>query len=139
MLELGYLFAEIVNSRDLDRFAELVSNDYINHNPQAAPGLAGVRQVFEAILTGIPDMIVTVEDVILSDKGDKLVGRYRYEGTHTGPFFGAPATGNHISMRSIDIWRVDGGRFVEHWDELNTLEVFMQAGAVEFTNPPAQE
>jgi hypothetical protein len=31
-------------------------------------------------------------------------------------------------MRSIDIWRVEDGR--EHWDELNTLDIFSQVGAV---------
>jgi predicted SnoaL-like aldol condensation-catalyzing enzyme len=33
-------------------------------------------------------------------------------------------------MRSIDIWRVENDRFVEHWDELNTLEIFQQMGAI---------
>jgi len=32
-------------------------------------------------------------------------------------------------MRSIDIWRVEDGRFIEHWDELNTLDIFTQIGA----------
>jgi predicted ester cyclase len=59
-----------------------------------------------------------------------VVGRYRYEGTHTGNFLGYPATGNSFTMRSIDIWRVEDGRFVEHWDELNTLDIFTQVGAV---------
>lgn len=30
----------------------------------------------------------------------------------------------------IDIWRVEDGGFVEPWDELNTLDVFIQFGAV---------
>jgi predicted SnoaL-like aldol condensation-catalyzing enzyme len=29
-------------------------------------------------------------------------------------------------MRSIDIWRMDHGLFVEHWDQLNLLQVFQQ-------------
>ncbi len=29
-------------------------------------------------------------------------------------------------MRSIDIWRTGNGEFVEHWDELNLLDVFQQ-------------
>ena len=33
-------------------------------------------------------------------------------------------------MTSIDIWRVKDGRFVEHWDEINSLELFVQFGAV---------
>jgi hypothetical protein len=39
-------------------------------------------------------------------------------------------TGNAFAMRSTDIWRVEDGRFVEHWDELNTLDIFSQVGAV---------
>ena len=33
-------------------------------------------------------------------------------------------------MHSIDIWRVRDGLFAEHWDELNTLELFQQMGAI---------
>ena len=38
--------------------------------------------------------------------------------------------GRRIEMRSIDIWRVENGMFAEHWDELNTLQVFQQMGAI---------
>jgi predicted SnoaL-like aldol condensation-catalyzing enzyme len=33
-------------------------------------------------------------------------------------------------MRSIDIWRMENGEFVEHWDELNLLELFQQIGMI---------
>jgi predicted ester cyclase len=48
----------------------------------------------------------------------------------TGPIVGVPASGADITMRSIDIWRFDNDRLVEHWDELNLLEVFQQMGAI---------
>lgn len=35
-----------------------------------------------------------------------------------------------VTMRSIDIWRFDNDRFVEHWDELDLLETFQQMGAI---------
>src|SRR4029077_12573330 len=85
---------------------------------------------FGAIIAGVPDLKVFAEDVFVSADGTRVVGRYRYEGTHTGNFLGYPATGNAFAMRSIDIWRVEDGRFVEHWDELNTLDIFTQIGAV---------
>jgi len=43
---------------------------------------------------------------------------------------GIPATGNAVEMRSIDIWRVQDGMFVEHWDELNLMQMFQQMGAL---------
>jgi predicted SnoaL-like aldol condensation-catalyzing enzyme len=33
-------------------------------------------------------------------------------------------------MRSIDIWRVQDGMFVEHWDELNLMQMFQQIGVL---------
>jgi predicted ester cyclase len=114
----------------MSRFAEIVAPDYVNHNAFAEPGLEGVKKAFGTILAGISDLKVFAEDVFVSADGSRVVGRYRYEGTHSGNFLGYPATGNEFAMRSIDIWRVEDGRFVEHWDELNTLEIFTQVGAV---------
>lgn len=130
LVELGRLFAEIISSHDLSRVDEIVAPDYINHNPFAEPGLDGVKKMFGALLAGVADLKVEADDVFASADGTRVIGRYRYEGTHTGDLFGAPATGNPFRMRSIDIWRVRSGRFVEHWDELNTLDVFTQIGAV---------
>ena len=36
-VQLAYVFADILNSHDPDRFAELVSESYVNHNPGVAP------------------------------------------------------------------------------------------------------
>src|SRR4051794_18545482 len=56
--------------------------------------------------------------------------RFVYRGTHNGELMGVPASGNTVELRTIDIWRVEDGMFVEHWDELNLLEVFQQVGAL---------
>jgi len=137
LIKLGHLFAEIVSGHDVSRFDEIIAPGYVNHNPFAEPGPEGVKKVFAGMLVGVPDVKVFVEDVFVSADGSRVVGRYRYEGTHTGNFLGYPATGNAFAMRSIDIWRVENGRFVEHWDELNTLDVFIQVGAVPPPRQPA--
>jgi predicted ester cyclase len=67
------------------------------------------------------------------------VGRFVYRGTHTGELLGIPASGNRVEMRSIDIWRVEDGMFVEHWDELNLLEVFQQVGAIPAFGPSVEQ
>ncbi len=137
LTKLGYLFAEIMSSHDVSRLDEIKAANYVNHNAFAEPGLEGSRKVLGAIIAGVPDLKVTAEDVFVSADGSRVVGRYRYEGTHTGNLLGYPATGRPFVMRSIDIWRVEHGRFVEHWDELNTLEVFTQIGAVQQRTHPA--
>ncbi|MDR3446678.1 ester cyclase [Dyella sp.] len=135
LVKLGYLFAEIMSSHDLSRLDEIKAPQYVNHNAFAEPGLEGSKKVLGAIIAGVPDLRVIAEDVFVSADGSRVVGRYRYDGTHTGNLLGYSATGNPFAMRSIDIWRVENGRFVEHWDELNTLDVFIQMGAVP---PPRQ-
>ena len=126
---LGHLFPELVNARAIERFGELIAPHYVNHNPYVEQGLAGAQGFFTHFLGAVPDLRVTAEAVFATDGGRYTVGRYTYRGTHLGPFLGRPPTGKPFTMRSIDIWRIEDGRFVEHWDELNTLDVFVQIGA----------
>ena len=127
-VQLAHIFADIMNSHDPDRFAELVSESYVNHNPGVETGRAGLVAFMRHWFDTLSDTRVVVEDAFAV--GDRVVGRYTYRARHTGPFVGVPASGAVITMRSIDIWRFDNDRFVEHWDELNLLEVFQQMGAI---------
>ncbi len=127
-VELAHLFADIMNSHDSARFAELVSENYVNHNPGVGPGRAGLQTFMGHWFDTLSDTRVLVEDAFAV--GDRVVGRFTYRARHTGPFVGVPASGAELTMRSIDIWRVENNRFVEHWDELNLLEVFQQMGAI---------
>ncbi len=128
ILSLAGKFAETLNTRNVDLFDTFIAPDYVNHNPAVAPGLQGVKEFFAGWLVAFPDTVVTMEDAFVA--GDKVVGRYTYRATHRGTFLGIPPTGKQVTMRSIDIWRVQNGVFVEHWDELNTLEVMQQLGVV---------
>jgi steroid delta-isomerase-like uncharacterized protein len=135
-IDLAYLFADIMNSHDASRFAELVSENYVNHNPWVAPGRAGVVAFMGHWFETLSGTRVVVEDAFAT--GDRVVGRYTYRARHTGPFVGVPASGAEITMRSIDIWRFKNDRFVEHWDELNLLEVMQQMGAIPMQSGAAQ-
>src|SRR5580700_7623317 len=97
-VDLAHLFADIMNSQDAGRFAELVSEDYVQHNPNVEPGLAGVTAFMGHWFETLSDTSVTVEDAFAV--GDRVVGRYTYRARHTGPFVGVPASGAEITMRS---------------------------------------
>lgn len=134
--QFAYSFAQSLTEHDLDLYASLLHPDYVNHNAFAAPGKAGSVDVFSGFLAAFPDFRVTLEDVI--EEGDTLVGRFKYRGTFTEPLMGYPPTGDVVEMRSIDIWHVKDGLLFEHWDELNTLDFFMQLGAAVMSSPGVQ-
>lgn len=121
-------YLEMLNAHDPDLVDAFVAEDYLNHNTVVADGREANRHFWSAFFTGLPDLTVTMEDLVVA--GDRVVGRFVYRGTHTGDLLGIPASGRPVEMRSIDIWRVVDGMFVEHWDELNLLEVFQQVGVL---------
>lgn len=135
LIALGATFADILNGKDPQALAGIVGTSYRNHNPYVEDGLEPCIGFFAQFLAAIPDLRVTAHDVMADETTQTVIGRYSYAGTQTGPLMGFPATGNAIAMRSIDIWRVEDGKFVEHWDELNTLDIFMQMGAARMVTP----
>src|SRR4051794_27930136 len=125
---LAETYLTMLNTHEPDQVDRLVAEDYRNHNAFVADGREANRQFWTAFFDAVPDVRATMEDLVIS--GDRVVGRFVYRGTHTGDLMGIPASGNPVEMRSIDIWRVEDEMFVEHWDELNLLELFQQMGAL---------
>jgi len=121
-------FVEMLNTHNPDLVDSFVATDYRNHNAFVDDGREANRQFWAGFFAALPDLTATMEDLIVS--GDRVVGRFVYRGTHLGEFMGIPPSERPVEMRSIDIWRVADGLFVEHWDELNTLEFFQQIGAL---------
>jgi steroid delta-isomerase-like uncharacterized protein len=127
--ELAETFVKMLNTHDPDLVDHFEAEGYINHEALFfAEGREANRQLWRAFFAALPDVSASMEDLVIA--GDRVVGRFVYRGTHTGDFMGVPASGSAVEMRSIDIWRVEDGMFAEHWDELNTLQVFQQMGAL---------
>jgi predicted ester cyclase len=72
------------------------------------------------------DVTTTVAD-LLAD-GDRVVLRWETSGRHVGPYGDVAATGKVITMRGIDVLRLDGGRIVEAWSMWDGLDVYEQFG-----------
>jgi steroid delta-isomerase-like uncharacterized protein len=76
----------------------------------------------------IPDWHVTVHDLIA--EGDRVVATLTLQGTHSGPYFGLPATGKSFVTTAIDVYRLVDGRIVEGWSVVDALAFFNQLGLV---------
>ena len=118
---LAERFAATLSAHDIDEFAALFSDSYVNHQVSAAapPRAAevtpkqGTVAFFKARLAGLPDLKVTIE-VTVTNK-DHAAASFVYTGTHKGMWFGIAPTGHAIRFTSCDIFRVQDGQIAEHW------------------------
>ncbi len=85
-----------------------------------------LRPMFPAWYTAFPDYIHNIEDVIA--KGDKVVVKITYTGTHEGDFYGAPPTGNTFKYLGIHIATVKDSKIVEAWILEDMLYLWQQLG-----------
>lgn len=121
---------EFKNNANGDIVDELFSPEFVHHlpDPRLPPGREGLKLVGQTIVGGFPDVQVTIED-LLAD-GDRVIERTTARGTHTGEFNGIPPTGNPVVWTEIHIYRLENGKIVELWSEINLLGLLVQLGAI---------
>ena len=123
------VFDEIVNKGNLGVADELLAADYVNHDfPAPAPGAEGFKLVTTMFRSAFPDIVVTLEDEFA--EGDRVVTRGVFVGTHTGDFMGIPATGRQVSIKYLDIWRLENGKAKENWVQMDLLGLMQQLGVI---------
>ena len=114
-------FAQTLSAHDLDAFAALFAEGYVNHQASAAapPPPAGVKPkaatvaFFAARLKGLPDLKVAIQATLAQD--ELVAASFAYEGTHQGVYYGFEPTGKRLFFTSCDIFRVSDGQIAEHW------------------------
>jgi steroid delta-isomerase-like uncharacterized protein len=125
-------FDEFQNAKKEEVLYELVAPEYEGTKEPGQTGgnsgPAAFKQVMRMGLKAIPDLHVTVHDLIA--EGDRVVATLTLKGTHTGPYFGLPATGRQFSIAVIDVYRVVDGKIVEGWSVIDALAFFNQLGLV---------
>ena len=126
---------DLLNSGDIESIGELVTREYVEHDPLPGQGTGrdGVVNRF-SMLVGALAPHFTVEDVIAED--DKVVVRWTNAGTHVAEFAGIPATGRSFTIAGIDIYRVANGSICEHWHVIDQLSLLGQLGLL--PEPAAQ-
>jgi steroid delta-isomerase-like uncharacterized protein len=123
---------EVYNKGNVDFIDEVVASDYVAHDPNSPEGTGGgtdgAKQFVEMYRSALPDLQMTVEDLIA--EGDKVVTRWTARGTHQGALMGIPPSGNRVEVTGISVDRIEGGKFVEGWSNYDALGMMQQIGAV---------
>jgi predicted ester cyclase len=77
--------------------------------------LLGLKSFYEAF----PDYKHDLKEIIA--EGDIVIVRTIDSGTHEGEFMGIPATGNRFEVGAVVILRINNGKIVELWEEIDNM------------------
>jgi steroid delta-isomerase-like uncharacterized protein len=113
---------DAINARTPAALREILGASVTHHAAGGYPDTmqpAEVEAMMAGFLTSFPDLEITIDDVIVEN--DKVVERYTASGTQTGPFGDLPASGRAATWTGINIFRIECGRIVEIWSEVDAL------------------
>jgi predicted ester cyclase len=123
---------EIYGNGDLDLVDELFHPDFVDHepaHPDQPTGPESVRQTVRQLHSAFGELRFDVQDEIA--EGDKVVQLVTMSGRHTGPLMGREPSGREFAVRHVYIWRIEGGRIVEHWGSRDDLGLLSRLGLLE--------
>jgi steroid delta-isomerase-like uncharacterized protein len=125
-----HVWDEIINNRKLDLFndSNFTKNVVMHASPTDVVGIDSARAYYANYLTGFSDVSFTIKDVF--GMGNKLVKHWNFKGTHTGLFFGIPATNKKVDIDGVTLVRMDSGKIAEERDFFDNLEFMQQLGLI---------
>lgn len=122
---------EVFNRGNLDIVDQLVTPDYVHHDPttqEFGSGIEGFKRLISFYRQAFPDIHIALEDQVAS--GDKVVDRWTGQGTHRGELMGIAPTGRPVTASGISIHRIAGGRIAETWNNYDALGMLRQLGVI---------
>lgn len=115
--------------QDIDALPNFWTADCINHAmPKGADnrGLAVLRtyhEQFGAFLSAFSDVRIEILQQVA--ERDRVVTQLLTRARHTKPFMNVPPMGKDVSLSTIRIDRLEGGKIAEHWSVADVTD-FMQ-------------
>jgi steroid delta-isomerase-like uncharacterized protein len=126
------LFDEVINGKNLDVVDEILAPDFDGMKSPGQEGDGSGRETWKQLnamlFQAFPDFHVTIHDSIAAE--DKVAVPLTIRGTHTGPYFGLPPSGEQVMVTAIDVYRIAGGKIAEGWSIVDALAFFNQLGLV---------
>jgi steroid delta-isomerase-like uncharacterized protein len=122
-------FVDVWNTRDFDRFDELMADDAVLHvsGGELSCNPAATRAIAEEWTTAFPDW--RFELLALVAEADLVVAHIPYSGTHRGAIAGVEATGASCVVDEMVIFRIAGGKIAEAWEVYDEAGMWRQLGA----------
>ena len=127
--QVAHAFYDSYNAGDLEAsFAAYIHPDLVNHALGGAFDRDGWKEFEKSFIAAFDDVTMTIFDQVA--EGDKVATRFALSGTQRAEFAGQPSLGKSASLTATAVDRVEGGKIVEHWNELD-FSGFLRALAEE--------
>lgn len=125
---------EIINNRNLDYFNEdnFDKNITLIMAPENVVGIEAAKAFYSNYLTGFSDIEFTVKNVF--GQGENILKHWNFKGTHSGDFFGIPATGNKVDIDGTTLVIMKNGKIAQEQDFLDNMAFMSQLGLVSDPN-----
>ncbi len=122
------VWEEIMNKGKLAMFNDSnFTRDVVMHaSPADVVGIDSAKAYYANFLTGFSNIQFTIKDIF--GQGDKLVKYWNFKGTHTGNFFGIPATGKSVDLDGTTLVRMSNGKIAEERDFYDNVVFITQLG-----------
>jgi predicted ester cyclase len=124
------IWEEIFPSGDVDRLADVIAEDAIDHSarPDEPQGLVGAQQTMLWLGSVFSDQRWEIHQVI--GEGDTVVVYCTLRGRHTGDLLGIPPTNREVAMDYVQILRFRDGKTVERWGVRDDMALMRQLGSL---------
>lgn len=118
----------IVNHGELDKINDQYFDPAVVMVSDPAPitGIDAFRDYYRNFLTGFSDISFSIIDAFGQD--DRIVKHWRFRGTHSGVFFGIPATGKAVDIEGVTLAEMKNGRITREQDFLDNMAFMQQLG-----------
>ena len=130
------IYEELWDQRKLEVADEVIACGGVNYDTGLAPmrfGPEEMKGTVRMITAAFPDNRHKVEELIA--EGDRVVAHVTLTGTHEGELMGIPPTGRKIEVNEIHIYRMRGGKAVEHRVGRDDLGAMRQLGVIPDSAP----
>lgn len=102
------LLNKAFNEKNVTAAAELLTERYIQHNPQVPTGKEGFLKAIPGFYSMFPDLKMEIKKLFAD--GDYVIAHSHYQFTKEG-------NGSAV----VDIFKIKDGKVDEHWDVLQEI------------------
>ena len=111
----------MVNS---DRFQEDI---IVVTSQEDIVGIEATKNYYMNYITGFSDREFKILEVV--GQGNRLVKHWNFKGTHTGDFFGMPASGNKLNLSGTTMVTMKDGKIAKEQDFFDMMSMVSQLSA----------